>query len=332
MIEFTWPFVILLLPAPFILRWIIFAKDKKTSGYSLKVPFFTELARMNKNRVFSHSTNIFRLLLLMTIWVLLVLAAARPIEIADSWSIDVEGRDLMIAIDASGSMDRPETVDEVITTRFNIVKEITSELVDRRKGDRVGLIIFGTKAFLYSPLSFDTSLVKNFISDTFAGMAGPSTAIGDALMLSVKYLHDRPTKNKVLLLMTDGANQGGRYSVEQGVARIKRTGIKVYTIGIGFSDNDGKNPIKKEAIDLDEPALISIAKESNGQYFRVNSAADLAKVFDYIEQLEKIDESLTKQSVDEIYYIFVLWAIGIAVFMLMFHIFMVYKTHEEDVL
>ncbi len=330
MIEFTWPYMILFFPLPFIIRWLFSRKENKVSGHKLKVPFFKELSKLKINKGTFYKSNYFMFLLLIAAWALIVVASARPIRIADSWSIDVEGRDLMIAIDTSGSMARPETLDGAQVTRLDVVKSVTRELIQKRKGDRVGLIMFGSKAFLYTPLSFDLSLVQGFLDEVFAGMAGPSTAIGDALVLSVKYLYDRPTDNKVLLLMTDGANQGGKFSVKQGIELIKQANVKVYTVGIGFSDSQGDNPVKSEEIDLDEPSLISIAKETQGQYFRVNSGADLKKVFSYIEQLEKIDDTLIRQSIDEIYYEFLGMAVAILIFMLLLHIWVIYKARKEE--
>ncbi len=330
MIEFLWKYMLLLLPAPFIIRWLLFRKDKKVNPYTLKIPFFKELKDVKLYQPVLARAGSLQFLLLSLAWVLLVLASARPIKIADSWSIDVEGRDLMIAIDTSGSMARPETLDSVLGTRLDTVKSVTRELINKRKGDRVGLIVFGTKAFLYTPLSFDLSLVKTFLDEAFVGMVGYSTAIGDALALSVKYLKDRPTKNKVLILLTDGVIQGGRYNISQALEFLKDSKIKVYAIGIGFSNAEGLEPILDENIDLDEPSLIRIAQQTSGEYFRVNSVSDLQKVFKYIENLEKIDENILKNSIDEIYYVFLVWMIIVLAVMLLLHLYGIYKARKEE--
>ncbi len=330
MIEFLWPYMLLFLPLPFIIRWVIFTSDSKARSDRLKVPFFSDIKKIRPRASGHKSKSNLMFLLMLIAWILIVMAGARPIEIGSNWQTDVKGRDLMIAIDTSGSMARPETTSGIKSTRLDTVKSITSELIKKRKGDRVGIIVFGTKAFLYTPLSFDLFLVSAFLEDAFAGMAGPKTAIGDALALSVKYLYSRPSEEKVLLLMTDGENQGGEYTIDQSLELVKKASIKVYAIGIGFSDKAGDSPIKDSEIDLDEPALINIASETGGRYFRVNSADDLKNVFNVIGELEQINEVLVKQNGKDIYYIFIMWAMFVMGLMFALYVYSIYSARKEN--
>jgi len=227
-------------------------------------------------------------------WLLLLLAAMRPEWLGEPIEIPVSGRDLMLAVDLSKSM---QEVDFILggqrVDRLTATKKVVGDFIDRRVGDRVGLILFGTQAYLHVPLTFDRATVKQMLYESVIGLAGPSTAIGDAIGLAVKRLRNNDSKDKVLILITDGANTAGAIEPERAAELAAQAGLTIHTIGIGADEIMVRrlfgsfrfNPSK----DLDEKTLRAIAEKTGGKYFRARDIQELETIYDEIDKLEPVE-------------------------------------------
>lgn len=197
----------------------------------------------------------------------------------------------MLAIDLSGSMAREDfTVGGRRADRLTVVKQVAQDFLQRREGDRVGLVLFGTRAYLQAPLTFDRQTVSDFLAEAVVGLPGQETAIGDALGTSVLRLRERPEESRVLILLTDGANNAGVLDPREAAQLAAAEGIRVHTIGVGAEATTqqgffGRRIVNPSA-DLDEQVLQDIADATGGQYFRARDAATLAQVYRDIDRLE----------------------------------------------
>lgn len=287
MFELAWPWVWLLLPLPWLLRWLLPVSE--SSDAALKVSFLAELEHLAGRRAAIALPAWRQQLPYLFIWLLLLSAASRPQWVGEPLPMPTNGRDLLLAVDVSGSMEFPDMQwkgEEI--SRLELVKHLVGEFIAERRGDRVGLILFGSKAYLQAPLTFDRETVRTWLDEAVIGIAGSNTAVGDAIGLAVKRLRDRPAKSRVLVLITDGANNGGEIEPLQAARLAAAAGIKVHTIGIGAEADDsmiarfGFNP----GGDLDETTLRMIAYETGGEYFRVRSNEELKAVGTTLDELE----------------------------------------------
>ncbi|MEL0167032.1 MAG: VWA domain-containing protein [Pseudomonadaceae bacterium] len=290
MFELAWPASLLLLPLPWLLRWLL--PPAKRPEAALQVAFLQRLQRLNTAQP-SRTHPGRRSAPFILIWLLLVLAAARPQLLGAPLPPPSSGRDMMLAVDLSASMDtRDLTLDDQPADRLSVVKHWLGQLIDQRSGDRLGLILFGSRAYVQSPLTYDLGSVRQWLDESFIGLAGRDTAIGDAIGLAIKRLIAQPTNSRVMLLVTDGANTAGSISPIQAARLAADEHIRIFTIGVG-AENTGNNDLMSllegnadPASDLDESTLQEIAKVTDGAYFRVRDSASLAAAINRIEQLE----------------------------------------------
>ncbi len=287
MFELAWPWVWLLLPLPWLLRWVLPVSE--SGDAALKVGFLSELETLAGRRAAIALPAWRQQLPYLIIWCLLLLAAARPQWLGEPLPLPTNGRDLLLAVDVSGSMDYPDMQwqgEEV--SRLELVKHLLGDFITGRRGDRVGLILFGSKAYLQAPLTFDRQTVRIWLNEAAIGIAGSNTALGDAIGLAVKRLRERPAKSRVLVLITDGANNGGEVDPLLAARLAAAAGVKVHTIGIGAEADDsmlrrfGFNP----GGDLDETTLRAIAHETGGEYFRARTNDELEAVGATLDKLE----------------------------------------------
>ncbi|MDZ3990660.1 hypothetical protein PspTeo4_03056 [Pseudomonas sp. Teo4] len=232
MFELAWPWVFALLPLPWLARLLLPAAD---SGEPvLKVGFLDELEGLAGRRARLNLPTWRQQAPYVLIWLLLLCAAARPQWLGEPVPVSASGRDLLVAVDVSGSMDFPDMQwkDEDIS-RLDLVKALLGDFLQDREGDRVGLILFGSQAYLQAPLTFDRRTVRTFLDEAQIGIAGKNTAIGDAIGLAVKRLRERPAQSRVLVLITDGANNGGQIHPLTAARLAAQEGVRIYTIGIG---------------------------------------------------------------------------------------------------
>ena len=293
MIEFNWPWIFLLLPLPFLVRRFLSPAPLTRTG-SLRVPFFDDLAETRTLSGRVRGANLALLLAASMAWILLVTAAARPVHVGAPRSLPAAGRDLMLAIDLSGSMAREDfTMGGRRADRLTVVKHVAEDFLTRRKGDRVGLVLFGTRAYLQAPLTFDRKTVSEFLAEAEVGLPGQETAIGDALGTSILRLRERPEDSRVLILLTDGANNAGALDPREAAALAAAEGIRVHTIGVGADTGSrqglfGRRIVNPSA-DLDEQLLQDIADATGGEYFRARNAEALAQVYREIDRIEPTD-------------------------------------------
>jgi Ca-activated chloride channel family protein len=229
------------------------------------------------------------------IWLLLVLAAARPQWIGEPVGLPTSGRDLMVAVDISGSMAIPDfSVNGQEVTRLEVVKRAAGEFITRRTGDRVGLIVFGSQAYVQTPLTFDRDTVRTMLHETEIGLAGKETAIGDAIGLAVKRLQEQPVGSRVLVLLTDGANTAGEVSPKQAGDLAKEQGLRIYTIGVGADRMEVDSLFGSRTVnpsrDLDENTLRDLAQSTGGLYLRAKNTEALANVYAELDRLEPASE------------------------------------------
>ncbi|MGH1438683.1 MAG: VWA domain-containing protein [Cellvibrionaceae bacterium] len=297
MLEFQWPWMFLILPLPLLVYWL--AKPKQQQQAAVVVPFYKQLVALKTN-----STTLsglkhkgYKIFFLLFIWLCWVTAIARPYWSGEAVALPTSGRDLLLAVDISDSMDQADMeINGDPATRLQSVKLVVDQFIQRRQGDRLGLVLFGTNAYLQTPLTFDSSTVAQFLLEAQLGFAGPKTAIGDAIGLSVKRLQElkNDNENKVLILLTDGANTAGEVEPLQAAKLAQQTGIKIYTVGIGadkmtISGFFGPRTVNPSA-QLDEKTLIDIADSTGGRYFRARKTDELDDIYRILDQLEPVSQ------------------------------------------
>lgn len=312
MIEFIWPWAAAFLPLPLLVLWLLPKTTHQEAA--LHVPFFSIASGFESDRKFTGHRSLLRRLLIIFMWLVLVLAATRPQWIGEPIELPISGRDLLLAVDISGSMGTEDMKSgNRMTTRLNIVKDVVGDFVERRKGDRLGLILFGSQAYLQTPLTFDRNTVKTLLAETPLGIAGGKTAIGDAIGLAVKRLKSRPAENRVLILLTDGVNNVGEVQPLQAAKLAKLEGIRIYTIGFGADElivpgllfNRKINP----SAELDTKTLTEIANLTGGLYQRARSSSELVKIYAALDKLEPIElEQETFRPVKSLFF----WPLGLA--------------------
>ena len=293
MIHFVWPWLWLVLPLPWFIRRFIPAANRAEQS-ALIVPFLDDFSVAQSQQV-TQSNKPWALWLAIAAWCLLVLASTRPQWLGEPIEQGVSGRDLMLAVDLSGSMDAKDfIVNNQAVDRLTATKKVANEFIERRVGDRLGLILFGTNAYLQTPLSFDRKTVQVLLNESAIGLAGDSTAIGDAIGLAVKRLQSQQINSRVLILLTDGANTAGKVSPIKAAEIAAQHQLKIYTIGIGademivrsFFGSQKVNPSR----DLDEKTLTAIAEKTGGRYFRARNTDELKQIYQLLDELEPVEK------------------------------------------
>jgi Ca-activated chloride channel family protein len=291
MIEFEWFWLFALLPLPLLLRWLLPAAVEDRQA-ALRMPFLEDfMASADSGRSAAGSRAL--LLGALLAWVLLVTAAARPQWYGEPVQLPVSGRDLMLAIDLSESMAEQDFVlGRRAIDRLTAVKQVAGEFIERRAGDRIGLILFGDRAYVQAPLTFDRRTVHTLLQETFLGLAGKRTAIGDAIGLAVKRLQDN-AQQRILILMTDGANTAGELQPIKAAELAQQAGLKIYSIGIGSDAVQRRTLFGSFTInpssEMDEQTLTAIADTTGGRYFRAHDTAELAEIYRILDELEPVE-------------------------------------------
>ncbi|WKJ90744.1 VWA domain-containing protein [Methylomonas montana] len=294
MIELEWPILLWLLPLPALLRWWLPARTVAEQA-ALKVPFLDDFGS-GESRVVSQPRR-WPLWLAALAWTCLVFASARPQWLGEPLEQAVSGRDLMLAVDVSGSMQEEDFIlDKQRVDRLTAIKQVAGEFIQRRIGDRLGLILFGTQAYLHVPLTFDRKTVQTLLNEAFIGITEdePKTSIGDAIGLAIKRLQDQKDASRVLILLTDGANTAGELMPLKAAELAAEHKLKIYTIGIGADEIlvrslFGTRRVNPSA-DLDEKTLTAIADTTGGHYFRARNTEELDKIYRMLDQLEPVEK------------------------------------------
>ncbi len=288
MFEFAWWWVLFALPLP-LLVYLLPAKERP-QGAALRLPHLTGIQVTGTAPVERKRS---RMMLASLAWIALVLAAARPQWLGEPVSIPAEGRDLMIAVDLSGSMKMDDMeVNGRQVDRLVMIKHVLDDFIQRRVGDRLGLILFADTAYLQAPLTYDRSTVAQLLDEAVIGLVGDQTAIGDAIGLAARRFEKREKSNKVLILLTDGQNTAGAISPSEAKELAEQQGITVYTIGVGADKMLVRSLFGTRQInpsqELDEGMLTDIAKSTGGQYFRARDTESLEQIYQTLDELEPI--------------------------------------------
>jgi len=299
----AWAWLLLLLPLPWLYRSLIPAASR-AGVQALKVPWFSMMTAPAS----AWMKQPWLMLAASLIWVLLVFAAARPQWVGELENLPISGRDLLLAVDISGSMDTQDMILKgKAVNRLAVVKKVAGEFIERRRGDRVGLVLFGSRAYLQTPLTFDTETTAVLLDESEIGLAGRETAIGDAIGLAVKRLREDAASERVLILLTDGANTSGEVQPLQATEFAAREGLKIYTVGVGademmVQDFFGSRVVNPSA-DLDEDTLKAIAERTGGAYFRARDAEALARIYEQLDELEPVESDQEAiRPVDELFF------------------------------
>lgn len=325
MIGFYWPWAAVLLPLPLLVRLLWprphGATDAYTHGDSstLLHPALGRLAStFVASRSLTHAGSRLQLVMQALLWTLLVAALMRPQWLEPYTEIRTEGYDLMLAVDTSRSMEALDfTVEGRQVTRMAVVKGVIGRFIKARDGDRIGIVVFGSQAFVLSPMTLDLQALHMLLDGIVTRMAGDGTAIGDAIGLGVKKLRERPEGSRVLILVTDGENTEGSMPPVLAAQLAAHEGIRIYTIGVG---SKGMVPIVENGkltqvrMEIDEALLTQVAEISGGAYFRATDSGALDKIYRQIDTLEKTRaESRTVMIPQPLYR----WPLGLALLLLL---------------
>ncbi|MCT7943186.1 vWA domain-containing protein [Shewanella holmiensis] len=299
MLSLTWPLVFLLLPLPFLFRQ---TKNVEQGGH-LQLPGVSHAIKNQSKQNIKHSRKLYWLM-----WLFLLCAVARPQWLGEPIELPSKGRDLMMAVDLSGSMQIEDMVIEGRTVdRFTLIQHVLANFIERRNGDRLGLILFADHAYLQAPLTQDRRSVAKFLTDAQIGLVGKQTAIGEAIALAVKRFDMVEESNRVLVLLTDGSNNAGSIEPEAAAEIAAKRNITIYTVGVGAELLERRTIFGKERInpsmDLDETQLQKLADMTKGQYFRARSSEDLEKIYQTIDKLEPVTrDQLSYRPKKELFY------------------------------
>lgn len=315
MLSFQWWWFGVALVLPFVM--FALPENKHHTHSALRLPDLSVLRQAQDATPTFANTQFWRWLLAYLAFACLVLALMRPVWLSDTVTRPLQGRDLMLAIDLSGSMDEQDMrYQNTIVSRLFITKRVASDFVQNRKGDRVGLIVFGAYAYLQTPLTFDRQTIVDNIAKSYSGDADDiqnryfGTSIGDAIGLAIKRMraneseqgkntshpNRKKIENKTLILLTDGVDRTSTLPPIKAAELAANNGLKIYTIGLGSdgTDNSFFGQLFNRKSDIDEDTLKAIANLTGGKYYRARKADELAKIYAEIDRLEPVEsESLS---------------------------------------
>lgn len=290
MLRLAWPLCLALLPVAWLVRRFLPAASVPHEA-ALSVPHGLDLSAGIPSSLAAHADRR-TIFLLWAVWSLLVLATARPQWLGEPLEVSMSGRDIVLAVDVSASMEKEDMKDaDGFIERLAITKQLAGEFISRRQGDRIGLILFGSNAYVQAPLTFDRTTVKRMLEESFVGLAGRETAIGDAIALAVRKLGNEldtaRIRHRVVVLVTDGVNNAGALEPRDAAALAAEYGVKVYTVGIG-SDREASGTVYEDSAELDEEMLTQVAQATGGQYFRARDTAEFSAVSAKLDEQEPV--------------------------------------------
>lgn len=286
--QFAWPWAWWLLPLPLAMRLL---PRRGVPQAALRVPY-PERIRGLAQAASGAPPRAARVLGWLA-WALLCAALARPQVLGEPVVPPQQARQLMLAVDLSGSMSEPDMeLGGRLVDRLTAAKAVLSDFLDRRQGDRVGLLVFGQRAYSLTPLTTDLTSVRGQLRDSVVGLAGRETALGDAIALAVKRLRQQPRGQRVLIVLTDGVNTAGVVDPAKSAELAKTEGVRVYTIAFG-SEGVGRSlfgiPVQTgDDEPVDEQTLRDIAKRTGGRFFRARDTSELTGIYAELDRLEPV--------------------------------------------
>jgi len=312
MFEFVYLWIFFLLPLPLLIRYLL--KEKQINYTQVWIPLAEGLSESHAPSQRTYLKSIVPWLA----WLLLLTALARPVWFGDPIRLQQQSRDMMISLDLSGSMqevDMPlngQTVD-----RLTLLKNLLKTFIQQRQGDRLGLILFADHAYLQTPLTFDLKTIQQMVNESEIGLAGTNTAIGESIAMAIKRFVENKNEQRVLILISDGANNAGSIEPIQAAKQAAKNNITIYTIGIGAEQMIKRGIFGNQRInpsaDLDEKALTEIATLTGGKYFRARNQTELQNIYQTLNQLEPIDsDSIVFRPEKDLFY----WPLSTALILL----------------
>ncbi len=313
MISFDAIWAFWLLPLPLFVHFL-FTAYKETKKAVL-TPFFdlvSENLRLapEKGAVVQSKPLVHNTLLFFS-WILIILGLARPQWIEPPIVKELPARDLLLAVDLSGSMGVEDFTDKngQKTDRLTAVKQVLEDFFEKRKKDRVGMIFFGSAAFVQAPFTSDLDALHVLLDEAQVQMAGPRTMLGDAVGLGISMFKNSEMQEKVLILLTDGNDTGSHVPPEKAADIAKDNGITIYTVAVGDPQAAGEEK-------LDEATLKSMAKKTSGQYFWAGNTDELVKIYDHLDKLAALkSETISYRPKQELYF----WPLGAVLLLSLFY-------------
>lgn len=320
MVEFQYLWVFILSPLPFIIRWLLPVYSEPRMA--VNVPFLERLSRLTGRKpapgaAVIRSTFTQKICIILA-WVAILTALARPQWIEDPVTKIVPTRDLLLAVDLSGSMETEDFTDESGKTvaRLTAVKQVLDEFLTRRKGDRAGLLFFGSAPFVQAPFTEDLEVVRTLLDEAQVRMAGPRTMMGDAIGLALNVFENSKTKERVLIVLTDGNDTESQVPPIKAAEIARDRDITIHTVAMG-------DPTSVDEEKLDEETLKAMSQITGGSYFHGSDRKELEEIYRKLDELEtrKI-ETISHRPKHDLYH----WPLGIFfVLGIMFHIIMLLK-------
>jgi Ca-activated chloride channel family protein len=291
--EFIWPWMLAFLPLPWLIR--PFLKPAPEQQQPLLAPQIWQALQaessMDWQPLQRPQTRNRLPWLFILIWLGLILAAMRPVWYLTPTPFEATGRDLVLSVDLSGSMEKPDMlVQGRAVDRLTALKTVVDEFIQQRRGDRMALVAFGSQAFMISPLTYDLNAVRQLLAEAQIGMAGNNTAIGDAIGLTLKHLQNHRNQKAVLILLTDGSNNAGSIDPMSAAKKAQQVGLMIHTIAFGNTD-PGRG---RSADDIDTETLKTVAELTGGQSFLASRTEDLAKIYQRINEMESSEFTLNQ--------------------------------------
>ncbi|PKG38656.1 vWA domain-containing protein [Psychromonas sp. Urea-02u-13] len=312
MFEFTYLWVFIVLPLPLLARY--FLASQKRSYTQVWIPLAQGITEQQSDAQ-KNNLNVF---IPWLVWLLLLCALAKPIWFGEPIRLQQESRDMIVSLDLSGSMQEVDMqLNGKTVDRLTLVKDLLNDFIDLRNGDRLGLILFADHAYLQTPLTFDLKTIKQMLSETELGLVGQKTAIGESIALAIKRFVENKNEQRVLILLTDGANTSGIIEPLQAAKQAAKNNITIYTIGIGADEMTRKGFWGKQRVnpsaDLDEKTLTKIAKLTGGQYFRARNQDELQDIYQQLNLLEPIESDFLEfRPEKDLFY----WPLSLAILIL----------------
>jgi Ca-activated chloride channel family protein len=290
MINFDLPWLMLALPLPLLIYWL--PTKSNHSITALQIPQL--ITGIDTSEQVAKKSK-FPLIILSLVWFLLVTSASQPQWLGHAVDIPTEGREMMIAVDLSGSMQIEDMIIKGQSAdRLEMLKVVLGGFIERRVGDRLGLILFADDAYMQTPMTYDRKTVKQMLDESVLGLVGTKTAIGDAIALAAKRFDNKKDSNRVLLLLTDGQNTTGKITPEEALELAVAKKMTIYTIGIGADSMIQQSLFGSRRVnpssELDEEILQKIANDTNGKYFRARDSQSMDNIYQLLDQLEPVEQ------------------------------------------